>query len=435
MKQGESRKDRLLTDPNVKRWYDNIARGSASSADEWLRRLGYIQDRFKLTPQKLAKMTEKAAADFLLDVVSALEKEDKRSEYISNYVKSLKSWWRHCGKKIDTKVNLRRDSDEGKYAEEVPPTDDELRRILDMADARAKIAVTTIAFGGTRLEALGSFLGDDGLELRDLPDLTLSNGKITFEKVPTLVRVRSSISKAGHAYLTFLCQQACDYLVSYLQWRIQNGEQLGPHSPVFTATPQQPKYLGKHVRTINVGDSIRKAIREAGYSWRPYVLRRYFESRMQMAEADHLVIQSWINFWSGWKGDISSVYTTRKALPEDLIEKMRDAYAKAADKYLVTSKRESVSQDMMVATFNRQFLTMAGYSEKEIAQFGDLSKLSAQDVQDLIQKKSMKALGLNGNGHQKIVPIGEVKNWILEGWEFVQQLPSGEAVVKLPQDD
>src|SRR5439155_26446529 len=152
MTEVQSRKDRLLSDHNVKRWYDNIGRGSASSADEWLRRLGYIQDRFELTPQKLAKMSEKAAEDFVLDVVSSLEKEGKRSEYIANYVKALKSWWRYCGKKVDRKVNLRKDRDEGKYSEEVPPTNDELRRIIDMADARAKVAITAVAFGGTRLE-------------------------------------------------------------------------------------------------------------------------------------------------------------------------------------------------------------------------------------------------------------------------------------------
>jgi hypothetical protein len=75
---------------------------------------------------------------------------------------------------------------------------------------------------------------------------------------------------------------------------------------------------------------------------------------------------------------------------------------------------------------------MAGYSEKEIGQFGDLSKLSAQDIQDLIQKKSMRALGLNGNGKQKVVPLAEVRNWIVEGWEYVSKLPSEEAVIRLP---
>jgi hypothetical protein len=51
-------------------------------------------------------MSVKAAEDFLLDVVSALEKEGKRSEYISNHVKTLESWWRFTGKKVDRKVKL-----------------------------------------------------------------------------------------------------------------------------------------------------------------------------------------------------------------------------------------------------------------------------------------------------------------------------------------
>ena len=61
--------------------------------------------------------------------------------------------------------------------------------------------------------------------------------------------------------------------------------------------------------------------------------------------------------------------------------------------------------------FNLQFLTIAGYSEKEISRFGDLLKLSDQNVQDLIQKKSMRAHGLNGNSRQKIVPLADVRNW------------------------
>ncbi len=75
---------------------------------------------------------------------------------------------------------------------------------------------------------------------------------------------------------------------------------------------------------------------------------------------------------------------------------------------------------------------MTGYSEKEISQFGDLSKLSDQNVQDLIQKKSMRALGLNGNGRQKIVPLADVRNWITDGWEYVSTLSTEEAIIKLP---
>ena len=43
----------------------------------------------------------------------------------------------------------------------------------------------------------------------------------------------------------------------------------------------------------------------------------------------------------------------------------------------------------------------------------------------------MEALGLNGN-KQKIVAMDEVKQYVVQGWEYVTTLPSNEAVIKLP---
>jgi len=75
---------------------------------------------------------------------------------------------------------------------------------------------------------------------------------------------------------------------------------------------------------------------------------------------------------------------------------------------------------------------MAGYGEDEIDRMGDLSKLEPQQIQELIQKKSMVSLGLSGNSRQEIVPFSDVRNRVVEGREFVHLLPNGEAVVKLP---
>jgi hypothetical protein len=151
-----------------------------------------------------------------------------------------------------------------------------------------------------------------------------------------------------------------------------------------------------------------------------------------MAESDGLIIRDYRTFWMGHNGDIEQTYTLNKGLSQDILKKMRESYSKAASKCLITSRRDSTNQDTMIERFNRQFLTMAGYSEKEIKQLGDLSKLSAENVQDLIQKKSMRALGLNGNGKQKVVPLNDVKSWVIEGWEYVSTLPTNEAIVRLP---
>ena len=211
---------------------------------------------------------------------------------------------------------------------------------------------------------------------------------------------------------------------------MSRGEKLTPDSPVIT--PLQSGLAGNHIRTTNIGDMMKKPIRAAGLDFRPYNLKRYFLTRLMMAEADGLIIRDYRLFWAGHTGDIQHTYTVNKGLTEDVVEKMRAAYEKSADKYLVTRKRETVSQDSVVATFNRQFLSMAGYGDDEIEKMGELSKLMPQQIQELIQKKSMTSLGLNGNSRQKIVPLDDVKTRVVEGWEFVQLLPNGEAVVKLP---
>ena len=43
----------LLLDPTIKRWYDNLARGSEITADVYLRRLGSFCEQNQLTPATL----------------------------------------------------------------------------------------------------------------------------------------------------------------------------------------------------------------------------------------------------------------------------------------------------------------------------------------------------------------------------------------------
>jgi hypothetical protein len=258
-------------------------------------------------------------------------------------------------------------------------------------------------------------------------------GKIVdYGEVPTLIAVRKSLSKSKKPYFTFLCEEGCEYLKQYLEWRLQRGEKLEPESPI--VTPYQMALAGQHIRTANIGDMMRKAIRAAGFQWRPYVLRRYYDSRMMLAESDREtgMIRDYRVFFMGHSGDMEATYTVNKGLSKDIIGKMRESYQKAADKYLATTRRkEEVTKETVVQTFNRRFLQMAGYSEDEIDKLGDLSKKSPQDIQDLIKKRSMEALGLNGN-KQKIVAMDLVKQYVGQGWEFVTTLPSNEAVIRLP---
>jgi hypothetical protein len=306
----------------------------------------------------------------------------------------------------------------------------ELKKIFNAADMRMRSAASLVAFSGLRLEVLGNYLGNDGLKAKDFPEIILGKDSVDFSATPAMVVVRRNLSKTKKQYFTFLCQEGCSYLKEYLGLRLRAGEKLTTESPIIT--PSKMAYAGHHIRTTNIGDVIRNRITDAGFDWRPYVLRRYFDTRLMMAEADGFIIRDWRVFWMGHKGDIEAVYTVSKRLPEDVIEKMRDAYSKSAEKYLQTTARVEIEKKTMVQTFNEQFLKMAGYSDEEIGKLGDLSQLSSEQMQEMVQKKTMQSLGLNGNS-QKVVPLKEVKNWVTQGWEYVSALPTNEAIIRLPE--
>jgi len=342
----------------------------------------------------------------------------------------LKNWFGFNDIHVQQKIRIAGREELVTVADERPPTQEELGRIFGAGDQRAKAASALLGFSGVRLEVLGDYLGMDGLKIKDLPEMTISKKRVEFEEVPTIVQVRKNLSKTNKHYFSFLCREGCDYLKQYVEWRIRRGEKIDPNSPLIT--PSQAHLAGQHIRTPNISDLIRKGIRDAGFDWRPYVLRRYFDTRLMVAESDGLIPRDWRQFFMGHSGDIEHTYTVNKAVSKDVVEKMRASYEKASEKHLVTSRREDVTKNTVIEAFNRQFLAMAGYSEDDISKLGDLPQLTPQQIQDLIQRKSMQALGLNGNGKQKIVPLSEVRTWVLEGWEYVSTLPTNEAVIKLP---
>lgn len=128
---------------------------------------------------------------------------------------------------------------------------------------------------------------------------------------------------------------------------------------------------------------------------------------------------------------MEAVYTVNKALPEATVERMREAYGRACEKHLSTVRGDGLTRDAMLATFNRRFLKLAKWTDEEIDALGDLSAIEEGRIQELLEQKSMRRLGLNGN-RQKVVPLGEVKRFIEEGWEYLTTIPSGEVVVRLP---
>jgi hypothetical protein len=64
----------LMKDADVRRWYDNVSRGSTVTADVYLRRLGSFCQSSNITSKALLALDEGELYNLLLDCVSSMEK-------------------------------------------------------------------------------------------------------------------------------------------------------------------------------------------------------------------------------------------------------------------------------------------------------------------------------------------------------------------------
>ena len=412
---------KLLDDKDLKRWYENVGRGSRITADIYLRRLGNFYKTYHKTPKELIKLSERSLYNLLLDVVSDMENKKFAGSYISSIMKAIKSWLTFNGKDVKRKIKIKGAQDTPTLQNERIPTQDELKKIFLSGDEKARVACALLAHSGLRIEVLGNYKGDDGLKISDLPELEIKGDKVEFKKIPTLVKVRPALSKTGKDYFTFLGTEGCEYLKTYLEMRLRT-EKITENSAVIVTKMENREFI----TSINVGHMIRRALRKAGFPWRPYVLRSYFDTQMMIAESKGLIIRDYRTFFMGHKGDIEHVYTlNKKRLPQNIIENLREAYQKA-QKCLQTT--ETGREEEITKAFKKQLLLVAGIPAKDIKD--EYLDLEDEEFQKLVRGKLLKSM--ENNVRQKIVSAENIDTYLSSGWEFVANLPDNRTVIKMP---
>jgi integrase len=421
----------LKNNPEIKRWFLNMSRGSMITGEVYMRRLGQFCEINKTDPIAIAKMTEKEIANMLMDTVSLLESQGRAGSFIAGIIKSVRSWLSFNGISIKQKIKVKSADSTPSLKDERIPSQEELKKIFLSGDKKSRVASSLMAFSGIRPEVLGSYSGSDGLKITDFPEMEIRDNQVTFNKIPTIVVIRPELSKNRNRYFTFLGPEGCQYLKDYLEERIRKGEVLKPESPIITPVREKDRHKREHIRTINIGDMIRKAIRKSGMSQRPYVLRAYFDTQLMMAESKGLILRDFRQFFMGHTGDIEHRYTLNKwKLPENTIEEMRNSYQKSL-KFLETENKgiSESEMDKTIKDLKTSMLILAGFSEEEIER-EKLLELSNEDLIKKIDEKRIKHLN-NGNS-QKIVSMRELRQYIEQGWEFVANINSKEAIIKVP---
>ena len=348
-----TKKLKLLSNPNIRRWYDNLARGSPLTAEGHLRRLGKFCEIHQMTPIHLVDVAIKnlrTVTDLLEDHITMMESKGYSPGYIKNQINTIKSWLKHSDIEIRRKMRVASASFAPTLQNERVPESHELAEIYDAAGLRESAIISLMAKSGLRPEVLGNYNGTDGLQMRDMPDLMVHQGTVKCIGTPNKIIVRRELSKTNHPYFTFSTSSATGYIVDYLNDRLVHGESLCANSPVIAPnthkTGRGKKSKKLFLPTQRISEKVRQTFRPQ-FTWRPYVLRAYFDTQLLIAESKGKMAHDFRVFFMGHKGSMESRYTTNKGiLPEMLTTEMCEAFMRS-EQYLDQTDMNTASDQRL----------------------------------------------------------------------------------------
>ncbi len=349
-----TKKDNLLANQDIRRWYDNLARSSIVTAEVRLRKLGKFCENNKITPMELVELglkNPRAVADLLEDTITTMEKNGNAPQYIKAIITGTKSWLEHYDIEIRRNLRIANPDATPTLVNERVPNATELTELFDRANMRSGAIMSLIGKAGLRPEVMGDFDASDGLMIKDLPELDLIEGNAKFAKIPAKIVVRKNLSKAGHNYFTFVTESGAKKILAYLNQRMDDGEVLGPESAVIGPTTKYRMFRGKNegkkfLSTARIEHDVRESMRPR-FNWRPYVLRAFFDTQLLIAESRGKIAHDFRVFFMGHKGSMEAKYTTNKSLlPTELADEMWEAFKRSQELLDLDQNKKQVKEEI-----------------------------------------------------------------------------------------
>jgi integrase len=442
MKEKKTQKERTLNmiskDDNVARWLRNL--NAKSTKDTYSTALFRFYEFTGLNPEQLIEKfraepleAENQLMDFIHDLKGRFTPKS-----VHNNLVGIKSWLRHNGVQVSRKINVGNTRLTPTIANERPPSQDELRQILNYADIRGKSAIALIAFAGLRPSTAVA------IKLSDIPELRIEKERIIFTKMPALIKIRANLSKNSRPYFTFLCSEGCEYLTNYLNLRVKQGENLGPDSPVISHSlkAQINSFSRKGFNKL-----IKRIFQRAGFPHRPYVLRSYFDTAILNSRGIPHELQQ---FWMGHSGSIEATYTVNKALPEWQIEENRETFREYVEPRLSTIYVEDqelkkrvgdLTKELEEERIKRSEMENKIQQLREITDSGEkydsmvINRLQRQ-VEELSKRldSTQNETSTSNNNNEKFIVVNEEElvKYLNEGYNIVKELTNRKIIVSKP---
>ncbi len=439
----------LLDDPLVRSWWDERSLRSRLSADSYLRHIGLFVERLNRKPAELlalARDDPDAFRALLIKYAAEQKRAGLLDSYISKTFEGLRSLFKHHRVRFDEFPPLSPIRG-ASLADERVPTQQELGQVLERLSQRGRVIALFLAHTGVRPGVLGSYGGESGLTLGDLPELDFGP-PIQFREIPFVVRVPAELSKTRRQYITFGTEQLATALIAYLNARREGGEKLNEFSPVAipgtlrgaaARSRGEARFHRGFIAMKNIVGEIQKVLHSTapkGVRWRPYVLRSYCSTRLLLAEGQGRISRDLREAILGHDGGVASRYNVGKRWGEELLAEARREYANAAE-FLETNAQSRVN---VAAEFRRTLLAVAGMSEEQAAKHVNDSNEELLTI--LRQKLTGRDAAVpapangNGNGHgtQKPFTLEEAEALLAQGWTYIANFGPNRVLLQAPRE-
>jgi len=316
---------------SVKRWlldlsFERSGSGGTRSLFLWvLKKFSGFVDKSPDEMVSECKGSEEAKQGYADRIKEYVMKDGRARGTISMYSSALKSFFKHNG----VEVPVGKVKNWVTY-EDRAITPEELRKLLEVADLRTKVALAILAQSGMRLSTLAG--------------LTYGHVREGLEKdeVPLRIHIASRLAKDRvRSFDTFIGQESKELLKAYLETRTRGtedipGEVLTDESPLLRDAASK---TAKPIKGKMIYLSIRNAMLKAGLvkrgekrsKLRPHSLRKFFRTELEVAG----VSRTFIEYMMG-----HTLPGTDEAYFRPSISQVKEAYMKGVSFLSLTPRRD-----------------------------------------------------------------------------------------------
>lgn len=373
-------------------------------------------------PDRYVRLSRKKVEGDLQDFLDSMKSKGLSIKYVNTCHAYLATFFEQNGFRKEKELEIEWYHLPARYrkrAECIPTVQEAWEMVENAGSPKMKAAIACLYTSGLRNSTLRALLYRDVKE-----ELDEGMEAIRLPVYHEMKRVDPDACKNDIPYYSFISKDASRILRMYVSEVRRKLGDIGDEMPLFMGEKANGRITHMKARTLQV--AVHEAARKAGVKdWKnvyPHCLRKSFQSVLKTEYSDGgRMDPKDQEFLMGHilPGSQDTYYDKTK------IDSLRSEYSR-----LAFDRQVRVDVEKMKVDFRRQLLLVAGFSDQDISKV-DLGATSDEDFQKIIRERLLGAMENNGS-RQKVVPAAQVRDLIHKGWEYVDQLPTGEAIVRLP---